>query len=49
VQYCRWLSFDFWNIATFSAPAVIRTVSGFQRLKAFTGPPDQERQEPQWQ
>jgi len=24
-------------------------VSGFQRLKALTGPPDQERQELQWQ
>jgi hypothetical protein len=27
----------------------MRTASGFQRLKAFTGPPDQERQERQWQ
>ena len=25
------------------------TASGFHRLKAFTGPPDQERQELQWQ
>jgi len=24
---------------------VIRTASGFQRLKALTGPPDHERQE----
>jgi hypothetical protein len=28
-----------------SAPDVIRTASGFQRLKALTGPPDHERQE----
>ena len=37
--------FDFWNIATFSAPDVIRTACGFQRLKALTGPPDHARQE----
>jgi hypothetical protein len=30
-------------------PKVIRTASGFQRLKAFTGPPDHERQDAQWQ
>jgi hypothetical protein len=28
---------------------VMRTASGFQRLKALTGPPDRERQELQWQ
>jgi hypothetical protein len=39
----------FWNVETFSAPAVIRTASGFHREKAFTGPPDQERQDLQWQ
>jgi hypothetical protein len=39
----------FENVAMCSAPAVTRTASGFQRLKAFTGPPDHERQELQWQ
>jgi len=28
---------------------VIRTASGFHRLKAFTGPPDHDRQDRQWQ
>jgi hypothetical protein len=36
-------------MATFSAPDVIRTASGFHKLKALTGPPDHERQELQWQ
>ena len=48
-QYLRWLIAVFENVATCSAPAVTRTASGFQRLKAFTGPPDHERQELQWQ
>ena len=37
----------FENVATCSAPAVIRTASGFQRLKALTGAPDQDRHERQ--
>ena len=49
VQYCRWLSGVFWNVATCSAPDVTRTASGFHRLKAFTGPPDHDRQDRQWQ
>jgi hypothetical protein len=49
LQYRRWLSGVFWKVATSSAPEVIRTASGFQRLKAFTGPPDHDRQERQWQ
>src|SRR4051794_38298553 len=32
-----------------SDPAFTRTASGFQRLNAFTGPPDHERHERQWQ
>src|SRR6201746_33083 len=48
-QYWRWLSGPFWNVARCSSPAVTRTCSGFQRLNAFTGPPDQDRQDPQWQ
>ena len=39
LQYCRRLSLVFWNIATCSAPAVIRTAPGFHSVKAFTGPP----------
>jgi hypothetical protein len=46
-QYCRWLNGVFWKVAKCSAPAVTRTASGFQRLKAFTGPPDQDRHD--WQ
>src|SRR5262245_31535989 len=34
---------------TCSAPAVTRTASGFQSVKALTGPPDHERQDRQWQ
>src|SRR5262249_39036321 len=45
----RWLSGVFWNVAMCSAPDVTRTASGFHRLKAFTGPPDHERQDRQWQ
>jgi hypothetical protein len=41
----RWLVAVFENVATCSAPEVIRTASGFQRLKAFTGPADHERQD----
>jgi hypothetical protein len=37
------------NSASKSSPLVTRTLSGFQRVKAFTGPADQERQEAQWQ
>ena len=29
--------------------SLVRTAPGFQRLKAFTGPPDHERQDVQWQ
>ena len=36
-------------MATCSPPDVIRTASGFHRLKALMGPPDHERQELQWQ
>jgi hypothetical protein len=36
-------------VATCSAPAVTRTASGFQRVKALTGPPDQDLQDRQWQ
>src|SRR5690242_16726244 len=32
-----------------SAPRVTRTAFGFHRLNALTGPPDQDRQERQWQ
>jgi len=39
----------FSKVATCCDPEVTRTASGFHRLKAFTGPPDQERQERQWQ
>jgi hypothetical protein len=35
----------FWNVATCSSPEVMRIASGFQSVKAFTGAPDQERQE----
>ena len=31
------------------APSVIWTFSGFQSVNPFTGPPDQDRHEPQWQ
>jgi hypothetical protein len=48
-QYWRWLSLVFWKVATCSAPDVIRTAPGLQSVNAFTGPPDQERQESQWQ
>jgi hypothetical protein len=34
-------------MAICSAPAVIRTASGFQSVKAFTGPADHERHDPQ--
>ena len=44
-QYCRWLNLVFWNVATCSSPEVMRIASGFQSVKAFTGAPDQERQE----
>jgi len=49
LQNVRWLASVFANVATCCDPEVIRTASGFQRLKAFTGPPDHERQERQWQ
>src|SRR5262249_39306768 len=49
VQYCRWLTGVFWKVATCSAPDVTRTASGFQRLKAFTGAADHERQDPHGQ
>ncbi len=49
LQYLRSLSGVLVKVATFSSPAVMRTASGFHRLKALTGPPDQERQERQWQ
>jgi hypothetical protein len=48
-QYWRWLSAVFWNMPTYSAPAVIRTAPGFQSVKALTGPPDQDRHDRQWQ
>ena len=32
-----------------AAPFVTRTASGFHRLNAFTGPPDQDRHDAQWQ
>ena len=48
-QYVRWLSGVFWKVATCSAPDVIRRASGFHRLNALTGPPDQDRHERQWQ
>jgi hypothetical protein len=38
-----------WYVATFSAPLTTSTASGGHRLKAFTGPPDQERHDRQWQ
>jgi hypothetical protein len=34
---------------TKSCPLVIRTLSGFQRLNALTGPADHARQDAQWQ
>jgi hypothetical protein len=37
------------NLPTNSAPLETLTFSGFHRVKAFTGPADQERQERQWQ
>ena len=49
MQYLRSLSGVFWNVATCSAPAVTLIASGGQRLKAFTGPPDHDRQDRQWQ
>jgi len=48
-QYWRSLSGVFEKVATCSAPRVTRTASGFHRLKALTGPPDQERHDRQWQ
>ena len=39
----------FANVDTCSVPEVILTSSGFHNENAFTGPPDQERQERQWQ
>ena len=47
LQYIRWLKAVFSNVAICSAPVLTCTASAFQRLKALTGPPDQERQEPQ--
>jgi hypothetical protein len=46
-QYFRSLSGVFAKVAMFSAPDVIVIASGFQREKAFTGPPDQDRHEEQ--
>ena len=43
----RWLTIVFWNMPTCSAPAAIFTASGFQRVKALTGPPDHERHDRQ--
>jgi hypothetical protein len=48
-QNLRWLSSVFANVSTFSAPFVIFTEVGCQRLKAFTGPPDHDRHDRQWQ
>jgi hypothetical protein len=45
----RWLIGVFSNVATYCAPDVIRTASGFHSVKAFTGPPDHDRHELQWQ
>src|ERR1700693_491583 len=36
-------------MATFSAPTVTRTASGFHKVKALTGPPDQDLHDRQWQ
>jgi hypothetical protein len=49
LQYCRSLTGVFENMAIWSCPFVTFTASGFQRLKALSGPPDQERQDWQWQ
>jgi len=48
-QYLRSLTGVRAKVATRSAPPVMVTASGFQSVKALTGPPDQERQEAQWQ
>src|SRR4051794_9289200 len=48
-QYWRWLISVLAYVATCSSPPVTRTAAGGHRLKALTGPPDQERQEVQWQ
>jgi hypothetical protein len=37
------------NLPTLSAPLVIFTFAGGQRVKALTGPADQCRQDSQWQ
>jgi hypothetical protein len=44
-QYCLWLNGVFENVAICSAPAVTFRESGFHRVNAVTGAPDQERQE----
>ncbi len=37
------------HVATCCAPDVISTASGFHSVNAFTGPPDHDRHELQWQ
>jgi hypothetical protein len=49
VQNWRSLIAVFLKWPTNWAPFVTFTSSGFHRVKAFTGPADQERQELQWQ
>jgi hypothetical protein len=39
---CRWLTGVFWNMPMCSAPAVSLTASGFQSVKALTGPADHD-------
>src|SRR5580704_8282893 len=48
-QYLRSLNGVFLNVETRPFPAVMRTESGFQSVKALTGPPDQLRHDRQWQ
>jgi hypothetical protein len=49
LQYWRWLTGVFWNVARCSAPAVTLTALGCHSVNALTGLPDHDRQERQWQ